>query len=129
MNNRTKHNTRLLVEMNTAIPSDFVRLYKANALIFTPRGKTSWLRRSIVTQAGNGTARISWRAEYAKAQDEGGHRVNKPIKGPNQRDGGFGTIMPGYYSYRNGKSGFLAKTSVKTQSDMIPLLRQRGYTK
>lgn len=110
--NKTDYNKTLLRRAETAIPQEFVRLYKRNVVSITPR-KTGYLRRSIITQALGNTANIAWRAPYAKAQDDGGHNgaryrnYTTPGTGPN-----FATIA------------FKATTA-----QMPTVMRQLGLTK
>lgn len=129
----TANNTRTLLRAETMIPQEFVRLFKKNVVAITPK-KSGYLRRSIITQALGNTAQISWRAPYAKAQHEGGHTVPRMVKGTNQRDGGFGIIMPGSYRYskyttpgtgpRFGTIAFKATTA-----EMPEVMRSLGLTK
>jgi hypothetical protein len=96
--------------------------------------RTGALRRSIITQQLGTTANISWRSPYAKAQDEGGHTVHKPIKGPNKRDGGYGTIMPGRYKYSHYTTtgtgpGFAMAAFRKTKEEMDEFFTSQGFTK
>lgn len=132
-NDKTKVNTALLIRMETEIPADFTRIYKQNALKVTPRGQTNRLVRSIITQATKGRGEISWRAPYAAAQNEGGHNVYRKVVGTikpgNPGAGEFGIIPAGFYPYSNGAKGFAGRAFRQTQLDMIPLARQRGYTK
>lgn len=94
------YNITLLRRAETAIPEEFVRLYKKNVVKITPK-RTGALRRSIITQALGNTAQIAWRSAYAKAQDEGGHTQRNKVKGINSKTGKGGTIMPGPYRYSN----------------------------
>lgn len=130
--NPTKLNTtiQLYRRAETALPEEFVKLYKRNVVGLTPI-KTGALRRSIITQAMGNTASISWRVPYAKAQDLGTHTVRKPIKGTNQRDGGYGIIMPGTYTYgpSPGVSRFATPAFKLTTSQMPAVYRQLGLTK
>lgn len=129
----TANNTRILLRAETDLPAEWLKRFKKNVVTLTPR-KTGALRRSIITQTLGNTATVSWRSRYAKAQHEGGHTVSKPIKGRNTRDGGFGTIMPGYYRYKRyttpgtgPKFGTIAYQ--KTNAEMPAVLRQLGLTK
>lgn len=124
----TKNNERLLIRMNDTIPILFISLYKKNAAGLTPV-KSGALIRSIITQAMGNTANISWRSPYAAAQNAGGHTVPRMVKGPNKRDGGFGIIMPGSYTYSNGAKGFAFKAFQETQKQMPAALREQGFTK
>ena len=131
--NHIDTNIQLLRRAETALPEEFVRLYKKNVVAITPR-KTGALRRSILTQAIGNTANISWRAPYAKAQDDGGHTQSHTVKGINQRDGGGGTIMPGSYRYRNyttpGTGPNFATIAFKATTAQMPAVyRQLGLTK
>lgn len=129
----TAHNTRVLLRAESQIPAEFVKRFKKNVVKITPM-KTGALRRSIITQALGNQASISWRSRYAKAQHEGGHTVRKPIRGPNRRDGGYGTINPGFYRYsRYTTPGtgprFGAIAFQQTQAEMPAVLRELGLTK
>lgn len=130
--NHIDTNIQLLRRAETALPEEFVRLYKRNVVAITPR-KTGALRRSILTQAIGNTANISWRAPYAKAQDDGGHTQSHTVKGINQRDGGGGTIMPGSYRYRNyttpGTGPNFATIAFRATTAQMPAVyRQLGLT-
>lgn len=129
----TANNTRILLRAETQLPEEFVKRFKKNVVPLTPR-KTGALRRSIITQVIGGKAEISWRMPYAKAQHEGGHKVDKPIKGPNQRDGGYGTINPGFYRYKRyttpGTGPRFGTIAFRmTTSQMPAVLRELGLTK
>lgn len=128
--NKIDYNVTLLRRAETALPEEFVRLYKRNVVAITPR-KTGALRRSIITQALGNTANISWRMPYAKAQDAGGHTQSHTVKGINRRDGGGGTIMPGSYRYSNyttpGTGPHFATTAFKATTAQMPVIyRQLG---
>lgn len=123
---------RLIIQADTALPGEFIRRYKKNVAPITPM-KTGALRRSIITEQLGHRARIGWRLPYAIQQDRGGHTVNKPIKGPNSRDGGFGTIAPGFYRYRTYTTGgtgpnFAHRAFYKTIAEMPEAYRQLGMT-
>lgn len=129
----TAHNTRLFRRMETEIPRDFVDLYRKNVVKITPM-KTGWLRRSIITQVLGNVGNISWRARYALAQNEGGHSQTHTVRGANQRDGGFGTIVPGTYRYSRyttaGTGPRFANIAWEaTQAQMPAKLREKGFTK
>jgi phage gpG-like protein len=113
----------LVKQAETEIPAEFVKLYRRNALAVTPIGETGYLRRSIITQAIGNRAQIGWRAPYAAAQNVGRHTVKKPIKGPNKRDGGYGTIKPGVYTYPKN-AGFAQKAFYATRRQMPAVLRK-----
>lgn len=130
--NKIDTNIQLLRRAETALPEEFVRLYKRNVVAITPR-KSGALRRSIITQALGNTANISWRVPYAKAQDDGGHTQSHTVKGMNRRDGGGGTIMPGSYRYRNyttpGTGPNFATIAFKATTAQMPAVyRQLGLT-
>lgn len=127
------YNITLLRRAETALPLEFVRLYKKNVVNITPK-RTGALRRSIITQALGNTAQIAWRMPYAKAQEAGGHIQRQPVKGVNSRTGQGGTIMPGYYRYRNyttpGTGPNFATTAFKATTAQMPeIYRQLGLTK
>jgi hypothetical protein len=130
--NHIDTNVQLLRRAETALPDEFVRLYKKNVVAITPR-KSGALRRSIITQSLGNTANISWRVPYAKAQDDGGHTQSHTVRGINQRDGGGGTIMPGSYRYRNyttpGTGPHFATIAFKATTAQMPAVyRQLGLT-
>lgn len=116
----------LIGRVQTAAPIEFLRLYKGHAAKMTPKGKTSYLRRSIITHAENGTAQVSWRAPYAMAQNDGGHQQRRLVRGPNQRDGGFGTIKPGFYAYTRN-ANFAGRAFDATLQEMPAVYRQEGF--
>ena len=129
----TAHNTRLLIRAETAIPLEWIKRYKKNVVKITPM-KTGALRRSIITQAMGNQASVSWRVPYAKAQNDGGHTVKRRIIGTNRRDGGFGIIMPGYYSYSRyttpGTGPHFANIAYqKTHAETPSIIRELGLTK
>lgn len=129
----TDHNNRLLFRAESAIPTEFLKLFRKNVVAVTPR-KTGALRRSIITRVIGGTGEVSWRSPYAKAQHEGGHTVPRAVKGRNKRDGGFGIIMPGRYRYTRyttpgtgPRFGIIAFRA--TQAQMPAVMRELGLTK
>lgn len=132
----TLNNTRVLIRAETEIPAEFVRRYKKNVVQLTPK-KTGALRRSIITQQLGNTAEISWRAPYAKAQNEGGHTVPNEVRGrirSGPRIGEYGIIPPGYYKYKDYTTagtgpGFASTAYKRTQSEMPAVLRELGLTK
>lgn len=102
---KTDVNSLLVFKVQHLVPEEFRNEYYKAVTKYTP-AKTFRLRRSIRSQVLGNTATIWWQAPYAAAQNVGHHTVNKPIKGPNKRDGGYGTIRPGVYYYdRNGMTG------------------------
>lgn len=123
---------RLLVRAETTIPTEYAKRYRKNVVKLTPMD-SGRLRRSIITQAIGTQASITWRAPYARAQNEGGHTVRKPIKGPNKRDGGFGTIKPGFYRYTQYTTpgtgpNFAGIAYQKTNAEIPEMLRELGVT-
>lgn len=129
----TQDNIRLLVRAETEFPAEWLRTFRKNVLPLTPK-KIGYLRRSIITQVLGKTGSVSWRAPYAKAQDDGGHTVRKIIKGPNQRDGGYGIILPKPYRYSNYTtagtgSDFARKAATATHKQVPGLWRKLGLTK
>lgn len=129
--NNTDHNIRLLIRAETAIPREFVKLFKKNVVGLTPM-KTGALRRSIITQELGNTANISWRAPYARAQHEGGHTVS--ARRVVNIDGRFVTLQPGFYAYRNYTTPgtgprFGSRAYQMTQAQMPAKLRELGLTK
>lgn len=130
---------KLLIRTNTELPREWLVEYRkaargaAPGVIATPR-KTGALRRSIITQQMGPQASVSWRLPYAVAQNEGGHTVNKPIRGINPATGQGSTIMPGYYRYRNYTTpntgpGF-ARAAFQYANKQVPaILRRQGVTR
>lgn len=92
-------NEKLMLDLKHLWPEEFWKLYKKNVVPLTP-AKSNWLRRSIRHSVAGNKLTIWWEAKYAGVQNEGGHTVTKPIKGWNDRDAKYSTIMPGYYRYR-----------------------------
>lgn len=95
----------------TALPSEFVRLYKKNVVAITPR-ENNGLRRSIVTQAIGGRAEIAWRVPYAKAQDDGG------------RDG----VVYRNYTTPGTGAHFATRAFMATSAQMPEVYRALGLT-
>lgn len=129
--NNTDHNIRLLTRAETAIPREFVNLYKKNVVGITPM-KTGALRRSIITRQLGSTAEISWRMPYARAQNEGGHTVS--ARRVININGRFVTLQPGRYVYRNYTTPgtgprFASIAFQRTQGQMPAKLRELGLTK
>lgn len=127
------HNTKLLIRAETAIPVEYIKKYKKNVVKLTPM-KTGALRRSIITQALGNKAEIGWRSSYARAQNDGGHDQKQPVRGQNMRDGGFGTIKPGFYRYSRyttaGTGPHFANIAYqRTNAEMPAVLRELGLTK
>lgn len=127
----TPGNNALLIRAETAIPAEFVRRYKKNAVAITPM-KTGALRRSIITRQLGGTAEVSWRMPYALAQNQGYHTVRE--KRVVNIDGRFVTLMPGTYHYRNyttpGTGPHFANIAYqRTIAEMPAALRELGLTK
>lgn len=130
---KTAHNTRLLIRGESAIPREWLKRFRKNVVGITPM-KTGALRRSIITQQLGNTASVGWRAPYAKAQHDGGHTVPRTVKGPNRRDGGFGIIPAGFYRYRRYTTPgtgprFGSIAFQKTNAEMPAVLRELGLTK
>ncbi len=130
-NDMTPGNTALLIRAESAIPSEFVRLYKRNAVAITPR-KTGALRRSIITRQVGNTAEISWRSAYAIPQNQGFHTV--ATKRVVNIDGSFVTLMPGVYRYHNyttpGTGPHFANIAYQaTISQMPEVIRALGLVK
>jgi hypothetical protein len=127
-------NIRLLVRMESEVPELFAQLYRKNVVKRTPM-KTGRLRRSIITQSLGNQAMITWRAPYARAQNEGGHTVPRPVRGFNPNTGRYSTIAPGFYRYRNyttpGTGAHFAGrlTMEETKAQFPAALKSRGLTK
>lgn len=130
---------KLLIRSEQALPAEWLVEYRkaargaAPGVIAAPR-KTGALRRSIITQQIGNRAQVSWRAPYAVAQNEGGHTVNKPIRGINPNTGKGSTIMPGYYQYRTyttpGTGPKFAQAAFQYANNQIPaILRRQGIKK
>lgn len=130
--NKIPNNNMLLIRAEAAMPLDYIRRYKKNAVAITPK-KTGALRRSIITRAaGDGTAEISWRLPYAQAQNQGFHTV--ATKRVVNIDGQFVTLQPGIYRYKNyttaGTGPHFANIAfVKTNNEMPEIVRELGLTK
>lgn len=123
--------TSVLVRAETAIPAEFVRLYKKNAVAITPK-KTGALRRSIITRQVGNTAEISWRSAYAIPQNQGFHTVRE--KRVVNIDGSFVTLMPGTYHYSKyttpGTGPHFAGIAYQaTINEMPAVMRELGLTK
>jgi hypothetical protein len=130
-NDMTPGITNILVRAETAIPSEFVRLYKKNAVAITPR-KTGALRRSIITRQLGNTAEISWRSGYAIPQNQGFHTVTS--KRVVNIYGSFVTLQPGVYRYRNYTTPgtgphFAGIAYQQTIAQMPEVMRALGLTK
>ena len=130
---KTDHNSRLLIRGQTEIPREWIRLFKKNVAAITPM-KTGALRRSIITQAMGSTASVSWRMPYARAQHSGGHTVPRRVMGGNTRDGGFGIIPARSYRYSNyttpGTGPRFGSIAFQvTNAQMPAVLRELGLTK
>lgn len=128
--NNTPGNTMLLIRAETAIPAEFIRRFKRNAVAITPK-KSGALRRSLITRQLGNTAEISWRSAYAGAQNQGSHTVRE--KRVVNIDGKFVTLMPGIYHYRNyttpGTGPHFANIAfTQTQTEMPEVLRALGLT-
>ena len=110
--NNTASNKILIKQAETAIPQEFVRLYKKNVVSLTPR-KSGALRRSIITQSMGSRAQIGWRLPYAGAQEAGGH----------------GGVV--YRNYTTAGTGphFAKKAFDATRAQMPAVIRQLGLTK
>lgn len=131
-NDRIGDNITLIKQANTQLPAEFVKHYKKNVAPITPM-KTGALRRSIITQVLGTRAQIGWRAPYAMAQDDGGHTVPHAVKGPNTRDGGYGTIAAGFYRYSRYTTpgtgpNFAHRAFMQTVSEMPSVYRELGMT-
>jgi len=112
----TASNVLLIKQAETALPQEFVRLFKKNVRDLTPK-KTAWLRRSIITQAIGTRAQIGWRASYAAVQEAGG------------RQGADGWIP--FKDYTTGGTGphFARDAFRATATQMPEVIRQLGLTK
>ena len=106
------YNITLLRRAETALPQEFIRLYKKNVVSLTPK-KTGALRRSIITQALGNRAQIAWRMPYAKAQEDGGHN---------------GATYKNYTTPGTGPH-FARKAFYATTAQMPALYRELGLTK
>lgn len=128
---RTVHNTRLLIRAETALPMEFVRRYRKNVIPLTPK-KTSALRRSIITRTMANRGEVGWRSEYAQPQNQGYHTITE--KRVVNIDGRFVTLHPGVYHYRHyttpGTGPHFANIAyTKTLSEMPAVLRELGLVK
>lgn len=111
-NDNTANNKFLIKQAETAIPREFVRLFKKNVVAITPR-KSGALRRSIITQAMGSRAQIGWRMPYAGAQEAGGHN---------------GATYKNYTT--PGTGPHFARIALRaTVAQMPAIMRQLGLTK
>ncbi len=129
--NHIPGNNMLLIRAETALPAEFVKRYKANAVAITPR-KTGALRRSIITQQLGASAQVSWRSAYAGAQNQGFHTVTS--RRVVNIDGRFVTLMPGIHRYSRyttpGTGAHFANIAyAKTVDEMPAVIRELGLTK
>lgn len=108
----TANDKMLIKQAETAIPQEFVSLYKRNVVNLTPRDSGA-LRRSIITQAIGTRAQIGWRSAYAKIQ-------NQPED--------YGVVYKNYTTAGTG-SHFAEKAFRTTTAQMPQVLRQLGLTK
>lgn len=106
-------------------PEQYRKLFYENARRFTPQDTTR-LKKSIRSQVSGNKVTVGWIAPYATRVNQGWHEVTKPIRGPNKRDGGYGTIMPGTYIHKTGSAGFMNRTIDQTRRDMIEWIRNRS---
>ena len=125
------YDRQLYRRAETALPEEFIRVYKRNVVAITPR-KTGALRRSIITQAIGGRAEIAWRLPYAIPQDKGGHTVGS--KRVVNIDGDFVTLHPGFYRYKNYTTpgtgpNFATTAFMATTAQMPGVYRALGLTK
>lgn len=77
--NRLGRVASLMVQTESNAPLYFTKQFKRNVVPLTPR-KTSYLRRSIVSQVIRNRARIGWRAPYAQEQEQGYTVPSKPYR-------------------------------------------------
>jgi len=110
--NKIDYNKTVLIRAETALPQEFIRIYKKNVVAITPK-KTGALRRSIITQASGNQANISWRSRYARAQNEGGHN---------------GAVYRNYTTPGTG-AHFANIAYKKTMAQMPAVVRELGLTK
>lgn len=127
--NHIPGNNQLLIRAETAIPAEFIRRFKKNAVALTPL-KSGALRRSIITQQLGNTANISWRSAYAGAQNQGFHTVNK--RRVINIDGRFITLQPGIYRYKKYTTAgtgphFANEAYVKTMNEIPEMVSELGF--
>ena len=111
--NNTASNVLLIKQAETALPKEFIRLFKKNVVDNTPK-KSSALRRSIITQALGSRAQIGWRSAYAAAQEKGSHA---------------GSASYSNYTTDDTGAGFAKDAFAKTTREMPAVLRELGLTK
>ena len=110
--NNAASNKLLIKQAETAIPQEFVRLFKKNVVSLTPK-KTGALRRSIITQAVGSRAQIGWRSAYAKIQ-------NQPED--------YGVVYRNYTT--EGTGPHFAEKAFRATRDQLPAVaRSLGLTK
>ena len=129
----TQDNIKVIMRAETEFPDEWVRTFKRLVIPLTPK-TSGGLRRSIITRKIPGGAEVTWRSRYAKAQDDGGHTVNKKIRGTNRRDGGYGIIMPGFYRYKQYTTpgtgpDFARKAARATHNEVPAMWRKLGLIK
>jgi len=132
----TQNNVRLLVRAETQLPQEFAKRYRKNVVKITPM-KSGRLRRSIITQSLGNTAQVSWRAPYARAQNEGGHTDKTvhfvPAKGFGAGERGYMARPGWHHRYRNyttaGTGPRFASIAFKaTKAEMPAVYRELGLT-
>lgn len=117
--NNMQDNINTVVSAKTQIPEEFVKRYRKNVRKITPmKPSHGWLRKSIISQVQPGRADISWRAEYASAQNQGWHKTKS------------GKIAI-YRKYSTGGTGpkFAQIAFERTMSEMPAVYREMGLTK
>jgi len=127
----TANNAVLIRQAETAIPEEFIKLFKKNVVNITPK-KTGALRRSIITQVLGNKAQIGWRSPYAVPQNNGGHTVRS--RRVVNIGGQFVTLKPKFYRYSTyttpGTGPNFAQTAFRATREQMPeALRARGVTR
>jgi hypothetical protein len=121
IDNNLNHNAILLRQFNTEFPYVYRNKYLANSRILSPR-RTGRLIRSIGTQILGNTLTIVWRAPYALAVDQGGHKDKTthfaPAKGFGDGGRGYRTRPGWFHPYKTGSKGFANRIGVRTHRDM-----------
>ena len=109
----TANNKVLIKQVETAIPVEWLKLFRANVVNITPI-ETAALRRSIITQALGNRGRVGWRSAYAGAHEKGSHRGSKQYEN---------------YSRAGTGAGFAKRAFRLTQEQMPSKLKQLGLIK
>jgi hypothetical protein len=131
---------RVLIRSQETIPIKWLAEYKkaargdAPGVIAAPM-KSGALRKSIITRPVGNKGEVSWRSDYAAAQNVGRHTQHMPVQGWNRRDGGYATIgggrtyMYGRYTAGGTGRGFASAAYRYANSQLPQIVRGEGLTK